>query len=193
MMGKVSVLFCSLLFMSSVLYGIDSCHHAEQQRSGLINKIIGTDLDQAILEKFQEKTNCSWDDVKVLEKELKRFFVIASVYDNVRSSMFSANVDELWHTFILFTKKYEHYCKEVIGKFIHHTPYTKKEKEARTPEQKKEAYKNFEEQYESIFYEKPDKNIWSPRRPHDGQHECSSDCEKCCGDDSNCDSCGGCD
>jgi hypothetical protein len=31
-------------------------------------------------------------------------------------------VDYGWHEFILFTKLYERFCKEKLGKFIHHTP-----------------------------------------------------------------------
>jgi len=31
-------------------------------------------------------------------------------------------VDYGWHEFILFTKLYERFCKEILGQFIHHTP-----------------------------------------------------------------------
>lgn len=32
------------------------------------------------------------------------------------------DVDEVWHTHILFTRKYHRDCQEVFGKYIHHNP-----------------------------------------------------------------------
>jgi hypothetical protein len=37
-------------------------------------------------------------------------------------SMPSQVVDVAWHEFILFTRKYEHFCSNAIGRFLHHTP-----------------------------------------------------------------------
>lgn len=34
----------------------------------------------------------------------------------------TGEVDEMWHTFILFTERYEKFCKEIAGSFIHHYP-----------------------------------------------------------------------
>lgn len=31
-------------------------------------------------------------------------------------------LDEMWHTFILFTKDYKRFCMDYFGFFIHHTP-----------------------------------------------------------------------
>lgn len=31
-------------------------------------------------------------------------------------------LDEMWHTFILCTREYEHFCRETFGNFIHHFP-----------------------------------------------------------------------
>lgn len=38
-------------------------------------------------------------------------------------------IDEMWHNFILFTKEYEAFCFQYFGRYIHHQPSTKKEKE----------------------------------------------------------------
>lgn len=35
----------------------------------------------------------------------------------------SADVDELWHNHILFTRDYLEFCKTYAGYFIHHEPY----------------------------------------------------------------------
>jgi hypothetical protein len=36
--------------------------------------------------------------------------------------MISPIVDEAWHTFILFTEEYENFCRNIVGKFLHHRP-----------------------------------------------------------------------
>jgi hypothetical protein len=39
-------------------------------------------------------------------------------------------IDEMWHTFVLFTVDYARFCEERIGRFIHHTPATRTERDA---------------------------------------------------------------
>jgi hypothetical protein len=34
----------------------------------------------------------------------------------------SQTVDVGWHTFILHTREYAHFCQQIAGRFIHHTP-----------------------------------------------------------------------
>lgn len=36
--------------------------------------------------------------------------------------MTSREVDEVWHTFILFTKDYAQFCEQTLGVFLHHQP-----------------------------------------------------------------------
>ena len=33
-------------------------------------------------------------------------------------------IDDMWHTFLLFTKDYAAFCNEYFGHFIHHNPNT---------------------------------------------------------------------
>ena len=39
-------------------------------------------------------------------------------------------LDEMWHTFVLFTREYAAYCERVFGYFIHHSPTTARDDEA---------------------------------------------------------------
>jgi hypothetical protein len=39
-------------------------------------------------------------------------------------------VDEMWHTFLLFTDAYAKFCETNFGFFVHHFPRTRAEKEA---------------------------------------------------------------
>ncbi|UBM58617.1 hypothetical protein LAG90_17600 [Marinilongibacter aquaticus] len=38
-------------------------------------------------------------------------------------------LDEMWHNFILFTKDYHAFCQKNFGRYFHHLPASKKEKE----------------------------------------------------------------
>lgn len=37
-------------------------------------------------------------------------------------------IDDMWHTFLLFTKDYADFCEKYFGEFIHHFPNTAKGK-----------------------------------------------------------------
>jgi hypothetical protein len=67
-------------------------------------------------------------------------------------------VDEMWHTFILFTSEYHKFCEAHFGHYIHHDPTTRAEydRTIRDYESDREAVmdKNralFERQYEFIY------------------------------------------
>ncbi len=39
-------------------------------------------------------------------------------------------IDEMWHTFVLFTNDYLRFCKSNFGQFLHHAPTTKSQKDS---------------------------------------------------------------
>ena len=50
---------------------------------------------------------------------------------NFQSVIFSSmkEIDDVWHTFILFTKDYTRFCHQYFGHYLHHQPTIKKEYE----------------------------------------------------------------
>jgi len=40
-------------------------------------------------------------------------------------------LDEMWHTFLLFTEPYQDFCREYLGCYVHHRPTTRAEKDER--------------------------------------------------------------
>lgn len=50
----------------------------------------------------------------------KYLTLIAQGHQSV--AMTSRDVDEVWHTFILFTKDYASFCEQAFGFFLHHQP-----------------------------------------------------------------------
>lgn len=53
---------------------------------------------------------------------LREYFHLCNIAGKRMVSMPSQAVDVAWHEFILFTRKYEHFCKRALGRFLHHTP-----------------------------------------------------------------------
>ncbi|GGE58526.1 hypothetical protein GCM10007421_36430 [Halopseudomonas oceani] len=60
--------------------------------------------------------------VNQVMRGLREYFHVCNVAGRRVVSMPSQAVDVAWHEFILFTKKYEYFCKKALGRFLHHTP-----------------------------------------------------------------------
>ena len=76
-----------------------------------------------IIARYRKDYKASEEDAKVHERELKRYLILAGDADDGDSlGMMSSEVDNLWHTFLLFTKEYQAFCNDMFGKFIHHCP-----------------------------------------------------------------------
>lgn len=84
----------------------------------------------AVLKKFQEAYAVSLRDAEVLFTEVKRWLWL-----NARANLLPGApklyvypemtaIDEMWHTFLLFTKDYEAFCTRFLGHFVHHVPNT---------------------------------------------------------------------
>lgn len=100
-------------------------------------------LDQAlayrndqILYKFQERWDVSFEEASELFEETKKWLwlqVAARLQQGsptLAMTISLAMVDEMLHTFILFTREYIQYCDENYGVYLHHTPMTKTAKDA---------------------------------------------------------------
>lgn len=85
-----------------------------------------------VVARYKKDYKVSDEDAKIHETELKKFLILAAEnYPDKKTEMYSKKVDDFWHTFLLFTKDYEKYCKEVLGQFVHHVPKTEEEKSKR--------------------------------------------------------------
>lgn len=88
----------------------------------LKNKIEAYDMS-FVFDKLVRDRKVAKSDIKVLEKEFKRFVLLAGL-GIFPIAMISPLVDEVWHQFILFTKQYRDFCYDTIGFFLEHTPDT---------------------------------------------------------------------
>jgi len=83
--------------------------------------------------KFRQMYDVSRQDADEIFTETKRFlWLVARAYGvQTRPPIFLHNpiavIDEMWHTFILFTPEYHEYCETFLGCYVHHTPTTEAE------------------------------------------------------------------
>ena len=74
-------------------------------------------------ERLVKKQGMSPEEAEKMFCETLRFLYLCRQGRKVRFSFApSPLIDEGWHNFILFTKVYQRFCEEYIGRFIHHQP-----------------------------------------------------------------------
>ncbi len=61
-------------------------------------------------------------DVERVMTGLREYFHLCNLAGPRMVAMPSQVVDVAWHEFILYTRKYELFCKKALGRFLHHTP-----------------------------------------------------------------------
>jgi|GEM_PF-685611 hypothetical protein len=92
-------------------------------RNVLKEKIWSINLEPIVVKLIDAHggTNWSLEHALVGAEEYRKFlFLTVARPETIVPTEF---VDEVWHTHILDTMKYEEDCKEVFGFFLHHFPY----------------------------------------------------------------------
>ena len=107
-------------------------------------------------------------------QEYRRFLALCLMYPEARLSP-PEDVDEMWHTHILFTKAYRAFCDDTKGEYIDHTPFLKAD---RDPVDSRRASKTVLTLYRRHFGE-PNHSIWPLA---DSVGAMAVDCSASCGD-----------
>jgi hypothetical protein len=78
---------------------------------------------QGVLKKVHKKhAHLSQKDLELVSLGLRHFFLAYAKSGYLPLSMPSQVADDLWHEFILYTLKYQNFCKSAFGRFLHHQP-----------------------------------------------------------------------
>lgn len=85
------------------------------------------------------------DLAKDHERELKRYLSLCAINPHAHYGM-RGPIDNLWHTFLIFSRDYSTFCEKVAGRFIHHVPECE-DREKSGPN----TYLKFLDDYEDIF------------------------------------------
>jgi hypothetical protein len=145
-----------------------------------INAAMDFDL-RHVMERYAEETRLPSEALKEHEREIRRFLALCAAHPGKYAMR--GPLDELWHTFILFTSSYAEFCRVLGGGFIHHLPQSP----ARSPakeEQTNNSYLQFLADYEKFLREPPPPHIWP--RPLGGPvadpscDQCGNYCAQTC-------------
>lgn len=126
----------------------------------LINNIMNYQMPE-VLKRCQKDFNYTDQDIIILEQEFKRFLILCIIKENVDKGihMYSSDVDNLWHSFILFTKEYGEFCSTYAGQFIHHSPLVNDQFSLEQIKQSSDDFRLFLENYKQTFDEEAH-SIW---------------------------------
>jgi hypothetical protein len=100
--------------------------------------------NEEIVASFRANYGVSHEEARELFEETKKWLWLCGTRPrSMRMTVFGPMkmLDEMWHTFILFTHEYTQYCLDHFGFYIHHAPTTRAEAEryrqraAASPEQ----------------------------------------------------------
>ncbi len=156
-------------------------HHNVQRHS---NVYAYDDLDLSLVawRLMNKPPKWSAEHTEVAVKEYRRFLYMAAMHTRNTSLVPSADVDEVWHAHILYTRAYVRDCKRVAGHYIHHQPALPPGNDVNENramrEQMRANYGSTLTLYEKVFGVPAPSNIWPRMNTGDCQ-----DCETCSAQD----------
>jgi hypothetical protein len=83
-----------------------------------------------VIDKFQEDYYFDRDEAIEIFQELLYWLYLSSVVKGEETcSMFHSMhvMDKMWHTFLSFSRDYQLFCNEYLGRHVHHEPHTMKD------------------------------------------------------------------
>lgn len=104
--------------------------------------------NQNVIDRFLKYYDVSMDEALFIFEELKKWLWLCgkSFEDGFKGAYISkdlAIIDEMWHTFLMFSLDYYNFCTKYFNVIIHHIPETKSErKELNLPEVEEESEEN---------------------------------------------------
>lgn len=144
--------------------------HPIAQRDA-INRAMKFEMGR-IVERYVRDEGLTETIAREHEQELKRFLAMCALNPNAQYGM-KGPIDELWHTFLIFSKDYAQFCDHVAGRFIHHVPESGDEKPRNS-----DTYALFLRDYEETFGHPPPAQYWPRPISPDVTAECQG-CNTC--------------
>lgn len=77
-------------------------------------------LEETLIRNHAQRTGLSTEAAKGASRELAKFLLLCAKSDAPLAP--SEEVDDVWHDFVLHTREYHAFCRDQIGRFIHHVP-----------------------------------------------------------------------
>src|SRR2546425_7422020 len=77
-------------------------------------------IPQRVIERYSRDRAITQAEAGTHFAELQKFLQVCASSGGIHAP--SRALDEIWHTFVLFTKDYGDFCLKRFGRFIHHEP-----------------------------------------------------------------------
>jgi hypothetical protein len=135
----------------------------QDKKAKIIETAMSFSMDD-LLRKYCMKHSLPIEIGREHEREIKRFLALSVINSSTKYVM-SGPMDELWHSFILFTKKYHDFCYLVAGHYIHHAPSIPSDKPNDFG-----GYMQLLQDYKVLFGEEPPTQYW-PRPQKESAEE----------------------
>lgn len=130
-----------------------------------------------VISKFREEYYFDEKETDEIFKDILMWlWLAAKTEDEKLCSMFHsmAVLDKMWHSFLVFSRDYELFCKTDLGKFIHHEPHTREDEINRLNkyEDPNLSFKEISEditKFQSLVYEELGVDVllrWFVKYPH---------------------------
>jgi len=78
-----------------------------------------------LVDRIQKEMRLPSDKSQRLFKDMLQFLYICGTQRGERHPFYPPlHIDQAWHTFLMFTREYDAFCRFYFGTFIHHSPVT---------------------------------------------------------------------
>jgi hypothetical protein len=144
----------------------------QDNKAKIIETAMSFPMDD-LLRKYCMEHSLPIETAREHEREIKRFLALSVINSSTKYVM-SGPMDELWHSFILFTKKYQEFCYVVAGHYIHHLPSVPNDKPIDFG-----GYMQLLQDYQVLFGEEPPTQYW-PRPEKKSPDSLSDGCAPHC-------------
>lgn len=144
----------------------------EQSQSAVIHRAMEFNMEDVVA-RYMKDEGLTKEIALEHEREIKRFLALCALNPKACYGM-KGPIDEIWHTFIIFTRDYARFCELVAGRFIHHIPETGKGENKSS-----EKYLNFLTDYEQVFGHPAPEQYWP--RPAKRRSVETAECQGCGG------------
>jgi len=108
-------------------------------------------LDDDALEAARRNGERLWDEERV-ERALHEYkqFLALMYWNPVAVLVPSEDIDEVWHTHVLYTSRYQADCETIFGRFQHHFPTSGESEAAEDEDGRDETLTLFEEAFGEV-------------------------------------------
>jgi hypothetical protein len=105
-----------------------------------------------VVYRFSVDHGVSLSDAEEIFTETKKWLWLCAAEPGIKVPLLgeARAVDEMWHTFLLFTEAYANFCDTYLGFFVHHQPRTRAEKEAYEKQRAENSEAVFAEQKKAL-------------------------------------------